>query len=84
MGRGLRQLNAPGGMRGGILFSLALVWLAIYCCIYKGVESAGCVVYLTVPLPVLILFILTLSLGSIQEAGPLAEADLDIYSSNIG
>lgn len=40
------------------LFSLALIWVCVYFCIFKGVESAGLVVYLTVPLPVLILFIL--------------------------
>ena len=42
----------------GTLFSLALIWIGVYFCIFKGVESAGLVVYLTVPLPVLILFIL--------------------------
>jgi SNF family Na+-dependent transporter len=50
------------------LGSLAMIWVAVYFCIYKGVESAGIVVYLTVPLPVLILFILVLRGITLDDA----------------
>lgn len=50
------------------LFALALIWVGVYFCIYKGVESAGLVVYLTVPLPVLILFILVLRGITLDDA----------------
>ena len=50
------------------LFSLALIWVGVYFCIFKGVESAGLVVYLTVPLPVVILFILVLRGVTLDDA----------------
>lgn len=41
-----------------VLITLALTWIVIYWIIYKGVGRVGKVVMLTVPLPVILIFIL--------------------------
>ncbi|HOY65060.1 MAG: Sodium:neurotransmitter symporter family protein [bacterium ADurb.Bin236] len=56
-------LNLSGGIGeiGGIvpiaLFGLFLCWLCVFFCIYKGVETVGKVVLLTVPVPIVLLVI---------------------------
>jgi len=47
-----------GGINGPILLALAVVWLAIYFCIWQGPKSVGRVVLYTVPIPVVVLAIL--------------------------
>merc|ERR1719285_1029315 len=48
--------NSDGSWK--ILIGLILTWVAIFFCVFKGVLSAGWVVKITMPLPVLILVIL--------------------------
>src|SRR4030042_1605301 len=48
-----------GPIRWNIVLPLLITWLAIYFCIFKGVRLVGKIVWLTVPLPWLMLFILT-------------------------
>ncbi len=47
-----------GGVQIPILIGLAVTWIWIFLSIFKGVDSVGKVVLVTVPLPVLILVIL--------------------------
>ncbi len=47
-----------GGLNWPIVAGLALTWLCIYFIIYKGVIRVGKVVYVTVPLPIILLVIL--------------------------
>ena len=48
-----------GPIRWNIVLPLLITWLAMYFCIFKGVRLVGKIVWLTVPLPWLMLFILT-------------------------
>jgi len=52
-------LSGLGELRTNILWPLALTWVAMYLCIFKGVNLVGKIVWLTVPLPWLMLLILT-------------------------
>jgi len=47
-----------GSIRWNIVVPLAITWLAMYFCIFKGVKLVGKIVWLTVPLPWLMLLIL--------------------------
>ncbi|MBW2965375.1 sodium-dependent transporter [Candidatus Woesearchaeota archaeon] len=47
-----------GGIKWTIFFALLAVWVMIYFCIWKGPKSVGKVIWLTVPLPVILLAIL--------------------------
>ncbi|MEW5945000.1 MAG: sodium-dependent transporter, partial [bacterium] len=46
-----------GGVVPAVVAGLALCWLCVFLCIYKGVETVGKVVMFTVPLPVVILVV---------------------------
>ena len=48
-----------GSIRWNIVLPLAVTWVAMYFCIFKGVRLVGKIVWLTVPLPWLMLLILT-------------------------
>ncbi|MDD5327365.1 MAG: sodium-dependent transporter [Phycisphaerae bacterium] len=48
-----------GGIRWNIVLPLVVAWLSMYLCIFKGVRLVGKIVWLTVPLPWLMLLILT-------------------------
>ncbi len=48
-----------GGIQPQILFALLFIWTAIYLILYKGVKSIGKVVAITVPLPTILLLVLT-------------------------
>lgn len=52
------SVDTIGGINWSILVSLLVVWLLIYFCVWRGVKSVGKVVWLTVPLPVLLLAVL--------------------------
>jgi len=52
--------HALGGLVTPIVISLALVWLAMYFCIFRGVRLVSKVVLWTVPLPWIMLLILTI------------------------
>ena len=47
-----------GAVRFNILWPLIITWAAMYLCIFKGVKLVGKIVWLTVPLPWLMLLIL--------------------------
>ncbi len=49
-----------GAIRWNIVGPLLLTWLSMYLCIFKGVRLVGKIVWLTVPLPWLMLLILTI------------------------
>jgi len=48
-----------GSIRWNLVLPLAVTWTAMYLCIFKGVRLVGKIVWLTVPLPWLMLAILT-------------------------
>ena len=48
-----------GSIRWNIVLPLVITWAAMYFCIFKGVRLVGKIVWLTVPLPWLMLLILT-------------------------
>jgi len=48
-----------GAVRWNIVVPLAITWVAMYLCIFRGVRLVGKIVWLTVPLPWLMLLILT-------------------------
>jgi NSS family neurotransmitter:Na+ symporter len=47
-----------GGIRWNIVWPLFVAWLCMYLCIFRGVKLVGRIVWLTVPLPWLMLLIL--------------------------
>jgi NSS family neurotransmitter:Na+ symporter len=50
---------ALGGIQLKIVYSLIITWVLMYFCIFRGVKLVGKIVWLTVPLPWLMLLILT-------------------------
>ncbi|MCP4261407.1 MAG: sodium-dependent transporter [Planctomycetes bacterium] len=57
----LGKIEGPnlGSIRWNIVWPLIITWMAMYFCIFKGVKLVGKIVWLTVPLPWLMLLILT-------------------------
>lgn len=53
-----KDISSMGAVDWPLSFALFFVWVMIYLCIRKGVQSVGNVVMITVPLPVLLLVIL--------------------------
>ena len=51
--------TALGSIRWNIFWPLVAAWLVMYLCIFRGVRLVGKIVWLTVPLPWLMLLILT-------------------------
>ncbi len=51
----------PGSLRLNIVYMLVLAWVAMYFCIFRGVKLVGKIVWLTVPLPWLMLLVLTVN-----------------------
>ncbi|MFQ5475017.1 MAG: sodium-dependent transporter [Candidatus Nanoarchaeia archaeon] len=47
-----------GGINWTLFFALLAVWVMIYFCVWKGVKSAGKVVAITMPLPIILLVLL--------------------------
>jgi NSS family neurotransmitter:Na+ symporter len=57
----LHRSGGPGELGGlvwPVVIALALTWVVIYLCIFKGVKLVGKVVMVTVPLPVILLAVL--------------------------
>ncbi len=52
---------ALGAIQWQIVLPLFIAWLAMYFCIFRGVKLVGKIVWLTVPLPWLILAVLTIN-----------------------
>jgi len=57
----LGKIEGPnlGSVRLNIVWPLIITWAAMYFCIFRGVKLVGKIVWLTVPLPWLMLLILT-------------------------
>jgi len=57
----LGKIEGPnlGSIRLNIVWPLIITWTAMYFCIFRGVKLVGKIVWLTVPLPWLMLLILT-------------------------
>jgi NSS family neurotransmitter:Na+ symporter len=57
----LGKIEGPnlGAVRLNIVWPLIITWVAMYFCIFRGVRLVGKIVWLTVPLPWLMLLILT-------------------------
>ncbi|MBT3406567.1 sodium-dependent transporter [Candidatus Woesearchaeota archaeon] len=51
-------IGQVGGINWMLLAALAVVWILIYFCVWKGVKSAGKVVMITMPLPIILLIAL--------------------------
>jgi len=51
--------TALGSIRWNIFWPLVITWVVMYLCIFRGVRLVGKIVWLTVPLPWLMLLILT-------------------------
>lgn len=58
-----------GGVSIPIVIALAISWLMIYFIICKGVQRVGKVVYITVPLPIILLIILFIRGATLTGAG---------------
>ena len=56
---GYQKSMALADIRWNIVLPLLIAWLSMYFCIFKGVRLVGRIVWLTVPLPWLMLVILT-------------------------
>jgi len=56
---GLKDGVETGQIRTNILIPLIIAWVAMYFCIFKGVRLVGKIVWLTVPLPFIMLVVLT-------------------------
>ncbi len=55
---GYQKGTELGGIRWNIVLPLIIAWVSMYFCIFKGVKLVGRIVWLTVPLPWLMLLIL--------------------------
>ena len=55
---GYQEGTALGDIRWNIVLPLIMAWVSMYFCIFKGVRLVGRIVWLTVPLPWLMLLIL--------------------------
>lgn len=51
-------IDKLGGINLPIVFSLLLVWVSVYFCVWKGTKSVGKVVLYSVPLPVILMALL--------------------------
>ena len=53
--------DSLGSIHSNIVLMLVVAWAAMYFCIFKGVKLVGKIVWLTVPLPWLMLLVLTVN-----------------------
>ncbi|MBW8002413.1 MAG: sodium-dependent transporter [Planctomycetes bacterium] len=56
---GYQEGPALGSVRMNLVWPLIITWVAMYFCIFRGVKQVGKIVWLTVPLPWLMLLVLT-------------------------
>jgi len=52
------SINVIGGINWYVFAALAAVWIGIYYCVRRGTDSVGKVVLITMPLPMILLFVL--------------------------
>ncbi len=50
--------SAMGSIGVALVIALALVWISIYFCVFKGVKSIGKVILISMPLPFILLLVL--------------------------
>ena len=62
------SIDAPLSINLHLLFFLAVVWLLIYGCIRKGVRSVSQVVKITMPLPIILVFVLLIRALTLPSA----------------
>jgi SNF family Na+-dependent transporter len=58
-----------GPCKWWLVLGLGLNWLVCYACIFNGVESAGKAVWITMPLPYVLLFVLLVKGATLRGAG---------------
>lgn len=56
-------------MQGYLYLAVIFVWIVIYFCVFKGVRSSSIVVWVSVPLPLVLIFILMMRGVSLPGAG---------------
>lgn len=61
-------ISNMGGMQWELFGCFVLVWIVTYFCLFKGIESAGKVVYFTVSFPYLILVVLLIACCTLEGA----------------
>lgn len=62
-------IHEAGGVRFELAMCLLLGWIIVYFCVWKGIKSAGKVVYFTATFPYLVLFILLIRGATLEGAG---------------
>ena len=62
-------IHDMGHIRLELLGFLALAWLIVYFCLWKGVATTGKVVYITATLPILLLVIFAIRGATLPGAG---------------
>ncbi|XP_020601873.1 sodium- and chloride-dependent GABA transporter 2-like isoform X2 [Orbicella faveolata] len=62
-------IGAAGEVRFELAMCLLLGWIIVYFCVWKGIKSAGKVVYFTATFPYLVLFILLIRGATLEGAG---------------
>lgn len=62
-------IEQPGELRFELAMCLLLGWIIVYFCVWKGIKSAGKVVYFTATFPYLVLFILLIRGATLEGAG---------------
>jgi SNF family Na+-dependent transporter len=55
---GYPSLGDPGGLNGPLVGFLALSWVTIWLCVYKGIASSGKIIWFTALFPYVVLFML--------------------------
>ena len=61
-------IHELGGMQWELFGCFVLVWVVTYFCLFKGIESAGKVVYFTVSFPYIILIVLLVACCTLEGA----------------
>lgn len=62
-------IDDAGEVRFELAMCLLLGWIIVYFCVWKGIKSAGKVVYFTATFPYLVLFILLIRGATLEGAG---------------
>jgi NSS family neurotransmitter:Na+ symporter len=63
------SVGTLGGVQWSLFLALIAVWVAIYFCIFKGTKSVGKVVLITMPLPIILIFVLLFRAITLPGAG---------------
>jgi len=74
------EVGQPTHIVGDMYAAAMFVWVFVYACVFKGVKSSSYVVYLTVPLPTLLIIILLIRGLTLDGAGD----GIDMYLKGKG